>query len=277
MKLPEWSKGVTLAVCAATVVACAANPVTGRRQLMLVSESSAISSSAQAYTQMMAPLEQEGRINRDKALQNRINLMTGKLVAQAIRYRPETKDWKWEVKIIDDPKTVNAFCMAGGKMAVYTGLIEQIKPTDDELAQVMGHEIAHALSSHTVEKMSIALATNIAVTAIAVTSDRPGVALTGAALAAALAIQLPNSRTAETEADRIGIELAARAGYNPYAAVTLWEKMGKASGAGESKFDWLSTHPAPARRQETLAELAPKMMPYYESREKRPVFPLKSN
>jgi predicted Zn-dependent protease len=276
MRFPEWSKGVALAVCAATVVACATNPVTGRSQLMLVSEDSAISSSAQAYAQMMAPLEKEGRISRDKALQERINHMTGKLVAQAIRYRPETKDWKWEVKIIDDPKTVNAFCMAGGKMAVYTGLIQQIKPSDDELAHVMGHEIAHALSSHTVEKMSIALATNIAVTAIAVTSDRPGVALTGAALAAALAVQLPNSRTAETEADRIGIELAARAGYHPHAAVTLWEKMGKASGAGGSKFDWLSTHPAPARRQETLAALAPRMMPYYESREPRPVFPIKS-
>lgn len=277
MRFPEWTKGVALAVCAATVVACAANPVTGRSQLMLVSEDSAIASSAQAYTQMMTPLEKEGRVNRDKALRDRINHMTGKLVAQAIRYRPETKDWKWEVRVIDDPKTVNAFCMAGGKMAVYTGLIEQIKPTDDELAQVMGHEIAHALSSHTVEKMSIALATNIAVTAIAVTSDRPGVALTGAALAAALAIQLPNSRTAETEADRIGIELAARAGYNPYAAASLWEKMGKANGAGKSKFDWLSTHPAPARRQETLAGLAPKMMPYYESREPRPEFKLKSN
>jgi len=276
MRFPEWSKGVALAVCAATIVACATNPVTGRRQLMLVSEDSAIASSAQAYTQMMTPLEKEGRIDRDKALQQRINLMTGKLVAQAVRYRPETKNWKWEVKVIDDPKTVNAFCMAGGKMAVYTGLIEQIKPTDDELAQVMGHEIAHALSSHTVEKMSIAMATSVAVTVVGVTSDRPGVAMTGAALAAALAIQLPNSRTAETEADRIGIELAARAGYNPYAAVTLWEKMGKASGGGKSKFDWLSTHPAPARRQETLAELAPKMMPYYESREPRPVFPIKS-
>jgi len=277
MKLPEWSKGVVLAIVAATVVACAANPVTGRSQLMLVSESSAIASSAQAYTQMMTPLEKEGRINRDQALQARINNMTSKLVAQAVRYRPETKNWNWEVKVIDDPKTVNAFCMAGGKMAVYTGLLEQIKPTDDELAQVMGHEIAHALSSHTVEKMSIAMATSIAVTAVGVTSDRPGVAMTGAALVAALAIQLPNSRTAETEADRIGIELAARAGYNPYAAATLWEKMGKASGAGKSKFDWLSTHPAPERRKETLAALAPQMMPYYQSRETRPVFPLKRN
>ncbi len=277
MKLPEWSKGVALAVTTATMVACAANPVTGRSQLMLVSESSAIASSAQAYTQMMTPLEKEGRINRDQSLQARINNMTSKLVAQAVRYRPETKNWNWEVKVIDDPKTVNAFCMAGGKMAVYTGLIEQIKPTDDELAQVMGHEIAHALSSHTVEKMSIAMATSIAVTAVGVTSDRPGVAMTGAALVAALAIQLPNSRTAETEADRIGIELAARAGYNPYAAATLWEKMGKASGAGKSKFDWLSTHPAPERRKETLAALAPQMMPYYQSRETRPVFPLKRN
>jgi predicted Zn-dependent protease len=256
------------------VASCATNPVTGRRQFMILPESEAISASAQAYTEMLAPLQKEGRINNDPALKQRVERITARIIPQAINYRPETANWAWEVKVIDDPKTVNAFCMAGGKMAVYTGLVEQIKPTDDELAQVMGHEIAHALSSHTVERMSIALATDVAITAYAVTRDRPAIALTGAALAAALAIKLPNSRTAESEADRIGIELAARAGYNPYAAASLWEKMGKQSGA--SKFDWLSTHPAPAKRRETLLELAPQMMPYYQAPGERPVFPLKS-
>ncbi|UCH54374.1 MAG: M48 family metallopeptidase [Pseudomonadota bacterium] len=242
---------------------------------MLLPESEAITASARAYTQMLTPLAKEGRINNDVAMTERVVRITERLLPHAIKYRPETAKWAWEVKVIDDPKTVNAFCMAGGKMAVYSGLIEKVQPTDDELAQVMGHEIAHALSAHTVERMSIALATNVAITAVAVTQDRPGIALTGAALAAALAIQLPNSRQAETESDRIGIELAARAGYNPYAAASLWDKMGKASGAGNSKFDWLSTHPAPAKRRETLLQLAPQMMPYYEAKGERPVFPLK--
>jgi predicted Zn-dependent protease len=270
----QLSRIALMLVIGALVASCATNPVTGRRQFMLLPESEAISASAQAYTQMLAPLEKEGRINNDPALKQRVERITARIIPHAIKYRPETAGWAWEVKVIDDPKTVNAFCMAGGKMAVYSGLIQKVQPSDDELAQVMGHEIAHALSAHTVERMSIALVSDLAVTAYAVTSDRSEAALAGAALAAALAIKLPNSRTAESEADRIGIELAARAGYNPYAAASLWEKMGKESGA--SKFDWLSTHPAPAKRRETLLALAPQMMPYYQAPGERPVFPLKS-
>jgi len=258
----------------AALAACATNPVTGRSQLMLVSEDSAISASSEAYVKMMAPLEKKGKVDNDTALKKRVDLMTGRIVAQAIKYRPETAKWDWTMKIIDDPKTVNAFCMAGGKMALYTGLVIKVKPTDDELAQVIAHEVAHALSAHTAEKMSVALATNLAVTTWAVTQKKSGVALTGAALAAAVAITLPNSREAEAEADRIGIELAAKAGYDPRAAATLWEKMGKASGS-DSSFDFLSTHPAPSKRRQELKRLAPKFMKYYESKEERPYHPVK--
>jgi len=258
------------------VVACATNPVTGRKQLMLISEKQSIVASRDAYVKLMEPLEEEGKINTDPEVEKRINLITAKLIAQALKYRPETESWDWRVKIIDDPKTVNAFCMAGGKMAIYTGLIQQLDATDDELAQVMGHEIAHALSAHTAERMSIAMATSLAVTGFALTQDQPGVALAGASLAAALAIQLPNSRRSESEADVIGIELAARAGYDPHAAVSLWEKMAKVSG-NDSKFDFLSTHPAPAKRMEVLGQLIPEMMPYYEEKGDRPVYPLKSD
>jgi predicted Zn-dependent protease len=151
-----------------------------------------------------------------------------------------------------------------------------LDPSDDEIAQVMGHEIAHALSAHTAEQMSVALATDLAVTAFAVTRDEPGVALAGASLAAALAIKLPNSRTAESEADVIGIELAARAGYDPNAAVSLWEKMARESG-NNGEFDFFSTHPAPAKRMQALRKLVPKMMPYYLEKGERPVYPLKSS
>jgi predicted Zn-dependent protease len=258
---------------AAALAACATNPVTGRKQFIIVSESEAITASKEAYVQMLSPLEKEGKIDNDPALKARIDKITGRLVAQAIRFRPETANWDWTVKVIDDPKTVNAFCMAGGRMAVYTGLIQQIKPTDDELAEVMGHEIGHALSNHTAEKMSVAMASDLAVTAVAASQHQSGLVLTGATLAAAIAIKLPNSRQAESEADRIGIELAARAGYDPHAAVTLWQKMAKVGGGGS--FDFLSTHPAPEKRMETLAGLVPQMMPYYEQPGERPVYKLK--
>lgn len=258
-----------------SMLGCAANPVTGRSQFMLVSEESAINASSDAYVKMLAPLDEKGKIDSDPEMTARVYEITAKLIAQALKFRPETKRWDWRVKVIDDPETVNAFCMAGGKMAIYSGLILKLKATDDEIAQVMGHEIAHALSAHTAEQMSVALATDLAVTAFAVTRDEPGVALAGASLAAALAIKLPNSRTAESEADVIGIELAARAGYNPNAAVSLWKKMAEASGSS-GEFDFFSTHPAPEKRRQNLRKLVPKMMPYYEQKGDRPVYPLKS-
>jgi predicted Zn-dependent protease len=265
----------TLLIVLLSIVACATNAVTGRSQLMLVSEEQAISASSDAYLKMLAPLEKKGKIDSDPQMTQRVSGITARLIAQAIKFRPETSDWDWRVTVIDDPGTVNAFCMAGGKMAIYSGLITQLNASDDEIAQVMGHEIAHALSAHTAEQMSIAMATNLAVTAFAITRDEPGVALAGASLAAALAIQLPNSRTAEKESDEIGIELAARAGYNPEAAVNLWQKMAKNSGS-DSEFDFFSTHPAPSKRIETLRELVPKMMPYYLEKGARPSYPLKT-
>jgi predicted Zn-dependent protease len=246
---------------------CATNTMTGRSQLMIVSEQSAIARSASAYQGLMGSLEKDGKISDDEVLNQRVTGITDRLVAQAIRYRPETRAWQWTIKIIDDPKTVNAFCMPGGKMGVYTGLIAKIEPTDDELAQVMGHEISHALANHGAEKMSVKIVSDvavIAVTAAAGRSNRNQQAVFNAAGLAALAfINLPNSRTAEEEADKLGIELAARAGYDPHAAVTLWQKMMKESGS-QSRFDFLSTHPAPPRRIETLAALEVPMRKLYD-------------
>ncbi len=252
------------------LTACATSP-TGRRQLMIVSEEHAINASAQAYVQTIAPLQKQGKIDNNPALNARVKRITELLVAQAVIMRPDTEDWQWSMKVIDDPETVNAWCMAGGKMALYTGLIEQIEPSDDELAQVIGHEIAHALANHTAEKMSVAMASSIGVLAVAIASDSPGMTA-GAAGAALVAVKLPNSRTAETEADRIGIELAAKAGFDPRAAVTLWEKMEKVSGG--SPVDFLSTHPSSGKRQDRLGVLVPEMMPFYEDKSQRPVYPL---
>ncbi len=152
------SRVVLLLAVAASVVACQSAPVTGRKQLILVSESQAIDASKEAYAQTLAPLQKQGKVNDDAALKARVDRITARLVAQAINYRPETEAWDWQVAVIDDPKTLNAWCMAGGRMAIYTGLIQQLHLTDDEIAQVMGHEIAHALAKHTAERMSSALA-----------------------------------------------------------------------------------------------------------------------
>lgn len=252
------------------LVGCTTSP-TGRSQLMVISEESAIAQSAQAYAQAMNDYAKKGQISKDQALIDRVNLITGRLVYEALIMRPDTRNWKWSMKVIDDPKTVNAWSMAGGRMALYSGLVEKIKPTDDELAQVLAHEIAHALAKHTAEKMSVAMASSLGILAVAVATDNRNIA-TGASAAALVAITLPNSRTAESEADEIGLELAARAGYNPHAAVTLWQKMSKESGS--SSFDFLSTHPSSGKRIERLDALAPRMMPYYEEAKPHPVYPL---
>ncbi len=266
-------RSLALALVCLLLAACATSP-TGRRQLMLVSEDTAIASSAQAYVQEVGKLRQEGKLSDDRALIRRVNGITSKLVAQAIIMRPASADWKWSVAVIDDPDTVNAWCMAGGRMAIYTGLIQKLDPTDDELAQVMGHEISHALANHTAEKMSIAIASGVGVAAVGVASDNNAAATAGAAAAAALAVTLPNSRAAETEADRIGIEIAARAGYDPAAAVTLWRKMNALPGGKPPQF--LSTHPNPMNREKALAALGPEMQPFYTADVQRPSHPVQS-
>ena len=258
------------------ITACATSP-TGRHQLMLVTPEEAILASEEAYVQTLEPFDTKGKIDNDPVVTKRVKLITGRLISQAIETHPNSRNWDWSVKVIDDPETVNAWCMAGGKMAIYTGLIEKVKATDDELAQVMGHEIAHALANHTAEKMSVALASQAGMSALSIALsvtglDLGGAAMSGVELAATTAIALPNSRAAEEEADRMGIELAARAGYNPHAAATLWEKMEKSGGDSPPVF--LSTHPSPAGRQQTLRDLAPQMMGYYLEKKPRPVYPL---
>jgi predicted Zn-dependent protease len=250
------------ALLAAALAACAVSP-TGRRQLALVSEDSAIVASEEAYAMQISELRQAGKVlPESSSAARRVDAITGRIVAQAVAMRPETADWQWSIEVIEDPEVVNAWCMAGGRMAVYTGLLQKLDPTDDELAQVLAHEVSHALANHTAERMSVAIATNAGVALAGVLSEDSEAAMSTAGIAAALAIQMPNSRTAESEADEIGIELAAKAGYNPNAAISLWQKMASVSGGGPPQF--LSTHPSPANRQQKLAELVPQMMPYYE-------------
>ncbi len=261
------------------VAGCQNAPVTDRKQFMLVPESQAIEASKEAYAQVLAPIQKQGKLNDNAAMKARVDKITARLVAQAIKYRPETESWNWQVAVIDDPKMLNAWCMAGGMMAIYSGIITQLNLTDDEIAQVMGHEISHALAKHTAERMSTAMASQAALqigaALLGIDSASNSMALQAAAAATTVGVQLPNSRKQESEADRIGIELAAKAGYDPHAAPRLWEKMLQATG-NRGQSDFLSTHPQSEKRQEALAALIPQMMPYYEDKSPRPEYALKT-
>ncbi len=260
----------------ALLAGCAANPITGRSQFLLVSERQAIGESSAAYSSMIGQLAKKKKVESETPRVERVREITDRLIAQAVRFRPDSATWNWEVTVIDEPKTVNAFCMAGGKMGIYSGMWEKLKATDDEIAAVMGHEIAHALIGHTRERMSMAMGLQVgaAVLAAATASrsdpnsfDRN---LTLTQLAAIFAIALPNSREGEREADQVGIELAARAGYDPHAAVTLWEKMAK---EGDSPPEFLSSHPSPENRLERLRALVPQVEGYYQLARQAPPAP----
>jgi predicted Zn-dependent protease len=256
---------------AVILIGCATSP-TGRSQFMLISPEAAIVESKQAYLSTVGQLNANNKLLNDPLMADRVATITGRVVTEAIAQHPRTGDWEWSVALIDDDETVNAWCMAGGRMAVYSGLIKQLELTDDELAQIMGHEIAHALANHTAERMSRAIATNLGIAVVGATSENGQLAAAGAALAAKMALELPNSRTAESEADRIGMDLAVRAGYAPEAAVSLWQKMGALGGPRPAEF--LSTHPSPENRQATLSAMAREMRDVNPTRRRSEVHPV---
>jgi predicted Zn-dependent protease len=249
---------IVTALLAASLVGCQANPVSGRQQLVLVSEEQAQASSAQAYTQTLSEAQKKGNLSTDATLNNRVRRITDRLIAEAKLMYPPSRDWQWSVAVIDEP-ALNAWCMPGGKMAIYTGIVHKLQLPDDEIAQVMGHEIAHALLGHGRERMSRAIAMQGGMQIGSILAGRD---ISILAPVADIALTLPNSRENESEADRYGLELAARAGFDPRAAVRLWEKMAAASGDGPPQF--LSTHPAPGNRIQALNALMPQMMPIYE-------------
>ena len=266
-KLTRLITGVMLV----TLVGCATSP-TGRTQFILISPDAAIIESETAYLDTVQQLEDDDKLVSDPLSVARVARITGRLVSIAIADYPESADWKWSVAIVDDTETVNAWCMAGGRMAVYTGLFDQLELTDDEFAQIMGHEISHALANHTAERMSRAMATAAGVAMVGAASDNSGAAMAGAALIANVALTLPNSRDAENEADIMGMVLATKAGYDPEAAVTLWQKMGDLSDDRPAEF--LSTHPAPENRQAALNAMIPHMLKVNPSRDKSPIHPV---
>lgn len=195
----------------------------------------------------------------------RLREIAQRIIPHTLAWNPRARDWKWEVNLIGS-RQINAYCMPGGKIAFYTGILEQLQLTDDEVAMVMGHEIAHALREHARERMGKSAVTNgVARVGGAIASLWLGVdprltdsvARTGADL-----LSLSFSRSDESEADLVGLELAARAGYDPRAGITLWQKMSAANKGAPPQ--WLSTHPSGKTRIAEIEQNLPKVMPLYE-------------
>jgi predicted Zn-dependent protease len=230
-----------------------------RRQHMMVSSDAVNQSADKAYKDILAQAQKQNALDRDPATVERVKRIASRLIPATGALRPDAPGWKWEMHVLSS-KEVNAWCMPGGKIAVYTGLIDQVRPTDDELAAVMGHEIGHALREHGRERASEQAVEQLGVQVLGALT---GVNVNLAQTIADVTISLPHSRTQETEADRIGVELAARAGYDPRAAVSLWQKMEKLGGGQPPQF--LSTHPSTASRIADVTQDANKVMPLYQA------------
>lgn len=228
----------------------------------LVSEADLRAGATKAYAQVVSEAKQKGQLDVPAAQQRRVDQIARRLIAVTPAFRPDARSWNWEITVIKSDQ-VNAWCMPGGKIAVYTGLIDKLQATDAELAAVIGHEIAHALREHSRERASEQVTSGLLLQGAVLLAGGGQTSLDMAQLAYQVTVGLPHSRLHETEADRIGVELAARAGYDPRGAISVWQKMAKLGGAGQPEF--LSTHPSPQSRMQDLEVYARRVEPLYRA------------
>jgi predicted Zn-dependent protease len=236
-----------------------------KSRLLLLPASTVENSAAQQYGQLMRAAQQKNALNRDPQQVERLRDIARKLIPQSARFNKDAAKWRWEVNLISS-KTVNAFCMPGGKIAFFTGIIDALQLDDDEIATIMGHEIGHALLEHGRARMSEQVAKNVGISIAAAVFNLGQMSAELLAQAANLAVSLPYARSQETDADLVGLELAARAGYDPRAAVSVWQKMSKFSqsaGKGQPP-QFLSTHPAHDTRIKQIEANLPRVLPLYE-------------
>jgi len=245
------------AILSLLFISCTKAPITGRNQLIMVSPQQEIQLGYQSAKQILS----KEKISHDP----RLNAMV-KRVGERIAKVTGKNDYKWEFFVIDNDKEANAFCLPGGKVFVYTGLFKYIS-NDAELAAVLGHEIGHALARHGAERISRGELVNMGgqvLQSVMMGKGNPqntAMVMQAFGVGTQLGVMLPHSRTQEYEADHIGLVLMAKAGYNPNAALTFWEKF---QNSGKTPPEYLSTHPAPANRIATIKKLIPKVMPIYE-------------
>lgn len=267
--LGGWIRTLVVGAVALLATACQTVQTTqpgaigvNRKQMMMVSAEKVDQGAKVAYDQEVNKARAAGSLNTDKQDYDRVQRISQRLIPQTKTFRPDAAGWNWEVNV-QTSEDVNAYCMPGGKIMVYTGLIDTVKPTDAELAAVIGHEIAHALREHSRERLSRAYAEQMVLAGVAVATGAEQSTMELASQISAVTFTLPHSREQEAEADRIGLELMARAGYDPNAAVTLWQKMSKAGGGGPPEF--LSTHPSGDSRIRDLEQNVPRVLPLYQA------------
>jgi predicted Zn-dependent protease len=236
---------------AALLAACQQAPITGRQQLIVVPESQDAQMGLQAYQQ----IKQETKVSRDPELNRRVRRV-GQRIAEASPH-PE---WAWEFTVFDNDEP-NAFALPGGKVGVYTGLF-RVAENDDQLAAVMGHEVAHAIARHGAERMSHGILSQLGGVAIGAATGSQAYVDAYSQLAT-LGVVLPYSRTQESEADQIGLLYMVEAGYDPREAVKLWQNFEALGGPRPPEF--LSTHPSEGTRIERLQELMPEAMEVYRA------------
>jgi len=239
-----------------------------QRMSVLVSEDELVAGAATAYSQVLAAERKKDTLNTDARQLARLRGIAGRIIPQVDAFRPEAEGWDWQVNLIRADE-LNAWAMPGGKIAFYSGIIDKLSLKDDEIAAIMGHEIAHALREHSRERASEQATTNAILSAGTIAgSILTGIDLRGASQATQLVYQttfgLKHSREHEIEADRIGVELAARAGFDPTAAIRVWQKMATVTG-GKSGPEFLSTHPSNESRIEDLKVYSAKVMPLYRA------------
>jgi predicted Zn-dependent protease len=218
----------------------------------------------QAATQQYQKMLQDAAAQKALAPDNhpqvvRLRAIAQKIVPFSYEWNDRAKNWKWEINLINSNQ-INAFCMPGGKIAFYTGILEQLKLNDDEVAMIMGHEIAHALREHARERMGKNAATGIGASLLSQALGAGNLGSQAIGMGGQL-LTLKFGREDESEADLVGMELAARAGYNPRAGVSLWQKMGAASKGAPPQF--LSTHPSGPTRISEIEKNLPKVEPLY--------------
>ncbi|MBQ3800155.1 MAG: M48 family metallopeptidase, partial [Treponema sp.] len=237
-----------------------------REQFMLVSAEDMDKQAQEQYAQVLKEAGDAGTLNTDKAVYNRVQSVAQKLIAQTGVFREDALKWDWQVNVIKED-TVNAWCMPGGKIVVYTGIIDSLKLTDGELAAVMGHEIAHALKEHSREQASKQALQQAGISVVSQAAGLGEMGQTVLLLGGQYGLTLPFSRECETEADNMGTELMARAGYDPHEAIKVWEKMNKLGGSSVPQI--LSTHPSNDNRIKNLTSVAETVYPLYQDTQKK--------
>jgi predicted Zn-dependent protease len=250
-----------MALVVALATACATVPYTNRSQLILVSQQEETQLGAQAFQDAV----KKSRVVDDRGVVAPVEAVGRRLAAAANR-----PDFQWQFVVLDDPKQVNAFCLPGGKVAVYTGILPIAKDANG-LAVVMGHEIAHAIARHGAERMSQAAVAELGGQVIGAATQSPAV-MAAYGLGAQYGVLMPYGRSQDSEADRIGLMLMAQAGYDPRAAIGFWERMAKSGDDGPPEF--LSTHPSHGTRAEQLQEWMNDAIAAYESSNKATNTPL---